>query len=253
MTLLTICQDAADELQLGTRPTSIIGNVGTDEQTLLRFARRVCRDLATRAPWQALRMRRSFVATATQEQANVIPSAFQRFIPETMWDLTNGNFIPGPVGPVEWQSMLNSIGTSDLGPPVQMFTQRGNAVLMFPVPAGGETFVFEYQSSNFCQSSGGTPQDNWLADTDTARFSEELITLGIIARFLEANGQPWQSARADYERRLTVEIRNDAPTERVMLTGDIFGGGRHFGGAPGDRTNIYAGVTWGIWSDTWGG
>jgi hypothetical protein len=253
MTLLTICQDAADELQLGARPVAVIGNTATDAQTLLRFARRVCRDLATRAPWQAMRMRRAFVATATQEQTGVLPASFQRFIPETMWDLTNGNFIPGPIGPVEWQSLTNSASTANLSPPVRVFTQRGNAVLMFPIPAGNENFAFEYQSGNFCQSAGGTPQNDWLADTDTARISEELITLGVVARFLEANGMPWQSAKADYERRLNVEIRNDAPTERVMSAGDIFGGSRHFQGAPGDRFDIYGDSNWGGWYDTWGG
>jgi hypothetical protein len=253
VTLLTICADAAAELQLGSVPTTIIGNSGTDEVTLLRFARRVCRDLATRAPWQAMRMRRTFVATATQEQTGILPASFQRFIPETMWDYTNGNFLPGPVSPVEWQSRTTSASTSGLGPPTQCFTRRGDAVLFFPTPAGGETLAFEYQSNNFCQSSGGTPQNDWLADTDTARISEELITLGVIARFLAANGQPLAGpAVADYERRLATEIRNDAPASRVLVAGDIFGGGRHFGGAPGDRVGAFDTATWGSWSDTWG-
>lgn len=253
MSLLSIAQDASDEMQLGARPVAVIGNSAVEVQTILRFARRVCRDLASRAPWQAMRMRRSFVAVAAQEQPGVIPTAFQRFIPETMWDLTNGNFIPGPVDPVRWQSTLNSFGTSTLSAPAQIFTRRGDAVLMFPAPAGGETFVFEYQSSNFCQSAGGTPQSDWLADTDTARISEELITLGVIAQFLKANGLPFQTAKADYERRLNTEIRNDLASERVMTAGDIFGGSRHFAGAPGDRSQTIAGVSWGVWSDVWGG
>jgi hypothetical protein len=252
VTLLSICQDAADELQLGNRPITVIGNPATEAQALLRYARRVCRDLASRAPWQSMRIQRQFVALNTPEQP-ALPDTFQRFIPETMWNLTNGALVVGPVGPVQWQTLIASqeFVISTDGP--RFFTRRGNALLMFPTPSGGETVQFEYQSGNFCQSSAGTPQADWLADTDTARISEELITIGIIARYLENTGQPWQSAKADYERRFNTEIRNDMASDGVAGAGDIFGGRRHFSGVPGDRPRYTDTVTWGTWFDTWGG
>ena len=251
MTLLSICQDAADELQLGYRPITVIGNQTTEAQSLLRYARRVCRDLAARAPWQNLRVQRQFVALNAPEQP-ALPDAFQRFIPETMWDLTHGALISGPVGPVQWQTLIASqeyLVSTD-GP--RFFTRRGNTLLMFPTPQGGETIQFEYQSGYFCQSAAGTPQGDWLADTDTARISEELITIGIIARYLENTGQPAQAARADFERRVNVEIRNDLAADRVLGAGDIFGGRRHFSGVPGDRARYTDSATWGTWADSWG-
>ena len=252
MTLLSICQDAAVELGL-PEPVAIFGNMSVNEARLLRFAQRVGADLATRAPWQALRMLRSFTPSATETQTGVIPTGFQRFLSETMWDATNGTYINGPVSATEYQSRSRDIYSVGRNAPSQCFTRRGDVLLFWPAPVGNETFVFEYQSSNFCQSASGTPQSAWMADTDTARISEELFTLGIIARFLSADGQPAQVAMADYERRLVTEIRNDAPAANVMQSADIFGGGRRFGGAPGDIVGSYVNRVWDGWSDTWSG
>lgn len=252
MSLLTICQDAAVEIGVGGSLTTIVGNPDVNAQRLLRFANRIGRDLATRAPWQNLRVQRQFIALNAPEQPG-LPEGFQRFIPETMWNLTMGSLIVGPVGPVQWQTLdvgRDYLVTSN-GP--GFFTRRGNSLVMFPTPIGGETIQFEYQSSYFCQSASGTPQAQWLADSDTARISEELITLGVIAHFLEADGQPAQMARASYERRLGQECRNDAPNARVLGAGDIFGGQRHFSGVPGDRVSFMDSATWGTWSEVWGG
>lgn len=239
MSLLTICQAAADDMGLDVRPASIIGNPDPDAQRLLRFAQRVGSDLAARVPWQALRDVRSFTATATEVQANAIPAAFLRFSPETVWDVTNGVSITGPVDPVEYQSRKTDITTAGFTGPMRWFTRRGNDFLVWPIPVGGETYRFEYQSGAFCQSAGGTPQNEWLADTDTGRISEELMTLGIIARFLSAEGQPSVDAERAYRSRMILEIENDAPSARVLPAGDIFGTGRRFTGEPGSSGTRY--------------
>ncbi len=251
MSLLTICQAAAAELKLGSIPTSVIGSNDVDAQTLLRFATRVGADLATRAPWQALRLQHSFVAVADEVQPLAVPTGFLRFSPETIWDVTNGISITGPIDPVEYQSRKNDYTASGYIGPMRWFTRRGNDFLVWPIPNGGETYVFEYQSGAYCQSAAGTPQASWQADTDTGRISEELMILGIIARYLESDGQPWQAARGDFERRLTIEIRNDAPSARVLAAGDIFGTGRRFTGEPGSGSGGTGGTgSGGGW--TWG-
>lgn len=244
MTLLAICQAAADELGLDARPVTVVGNPAPEVQRLLRFAQRVGSDLATRAPWQALRLAHSFTATATEVQANAIPPTFQRFYPETVWDVTNGYSITGPVDGTEYQSRKSAIDTAQYVGPMRWFTRRGNDFLVWPVPVGGETYRFEYQSGAFCQSATGTPQDKWLADTDTGRISEELITLGVIARYLAADGLPNAQAEMAYRERLNTEIRNDATGAGVLAAGDIFGTGRRFTGEPGSSGGRYGGWGW---------
>lgn len=254
MTLLSICRDAADEIGLDARPVTVVGNPLPEVQRLLRFAQRVGSDLATRAPWQALRLAHSFTATDTEVQSGAVPATFQRFSPETVWDVTNGLSLTGPVSPVEYQSRKTAYGTAGYSGDMRWFTRRGNDFLVWPLPAGGELYSYEYQSAAFCQSASGTPQGEWLADTDTGRISEELITLGVIARYLAADGQPSAPAEMAYRERLNIEIRNDAPAAGVLPAGDIFGPGRRFTGEPGSSGGLseFGGSGGGGGGWTWG-
>lgn len=252
MSLLTVCQDASGELGLDSRPIAVIGNMAVDVQRLLRFANRVGADIATRAPWQALRLKHEFAATADEVQVGAIPAAFQRFSPETVWDLSNNTVLTGPVSPVEYQARKVALALAEYTGGPRWFTRRGNDFLVTPTPEGGETYVYEYQSGAFCQSAAGVPQNQWLADTDTGRISEELITLGVIARFLSADGQPAQQAMMDYEKRLALEIKNDAPTGGILPAGDIFGTGRFSTGEPTGRTNTREDVWGGGGAGVWG-
>lgn len=252
MTLLTLAQDAATELGLDSQPVAIVGNPDVDVQRLLRFANRVGRELSTRAPWQAMRRRQSFIATATEVQANAIPADFSRFYPETFFDQTNFRVISGPMDPVEYESRKMSVQFGGGIGAHRWFTRRGNDFLVTPTPVGGEQYTFDYQSNAFCQSAAGVPQSQWLADTDTARLDEELITLGVIARYLEADGQPSQMATAAYERRFAQVFGNDAPNGRVMAAGDIFAGTRRGTGEPGANTPMNGGVGSGGGGWVWG-
>lgn len=261
MTLLQICQDAADEIGLETPPVSIIGNPDPDARRLLRFCTRVCRDLVTRAPWQVLRTLAQFNAAASEKQFNAIPADFGRFVPETFWERTKGQHIVGPVSPVEFQSRRSDSTTTlaydgaVYSGPLRWFTRRGNSLLIYPAPSLGEVLAFEYQSLAFCVNNAGTPQTAWLADTDEPRLSAELITLGVVAMFLQADGQPAQAAMAAYERRLRQEISNDAPAARVLVAADVFGQRRRFTGEPGrgGRSSVEStGEVWSTDSDLWG-
>jgi hypothetical protein len=233
MTLLTIAQDAADELGLDARPAAVFGNQAPEVQRLLRFAQRVGRELVTRAPWQALRRRQSFVAVGDEVQAGAIPADFGRFYPETFYDQTNYRLISGPLNATEYDSRKLGAEFAYNAGGQRWFTRRGNDLLVTPTPAGDETYTFEYQSVSFCQSAAGVPQSHWMADTDTGRLDEELMTLGVVARYLDADGQPSQMAMAAFERRLNQVFANDAPTGRVMVSGDIFAGARKTTGEPG--------------------
>jgi len=270
VSLLTIAQAVADDIGLDVRPVSVMGNPDADAQRLMRFAARVGSDLAARAPWQALRLVTKFGASGGEMQGGAIPAAFLRFSPETLWDESHGLTITGPVDATEYQARkynmadgsavdlststtliegeeiytsTTSIGFvtgSSYAGPMRWFTRRANALLIWPPPPVGTVISFAYQSGAYCESAAGDPQAAWLADTDTGRISEELITLGMIYRFLNADGQPYQQAQADYERRLSREIASDAPSARVLASADIFAvGSSRFTGEPTSPTGRY--------------
>lgn len=240
MTLLSICQEASDDIGLDLRPLVIVGSTDPDAQRLLRYANRVGRELAARAPWQALRAVQSFTATASEIQAGAIPAGFLRLSPETLWNQTQNLSITGPVDATEYEARKYSAASTSNAGPMRWFTRAGNALMVWPPLDAGDAMSFAYQSGNFCQSATGTPQAAWAADTDTARISEELITLGVIYRFLLADGQPYAEAKMDYERRLAQEIANDAPGARVLASGDVFASGSNrFTGEPTGAAGRY--------------
>jgi len=247
MSLLTIAQAASDQIGLDVRPLTIVGNPDKDAQRLLRFAKMVGSEIVGRAPWQALRIERKFTATATEFQANAIPASFIRFLPETLWDETNSLSITGPIGPAEYQARKN--GTPNAGP-MRWFERRGNALNIWPVPAAGAILSYVYQTGDYMRQViapagfpvGGVLQNRaaWLVDDDEAAISEELITLGVVYRFLLADGQPYGQAQADYERRLAQEIAHENTGARVLATADIFSrGSARFTGEPGGGGGRY--------------
>lgn len=228
MTLLSIIRDVADETGAVARPSTVITNTDTAVAKMLRMANRVGADLAARGTWSALRSERAFTALAADTQTGILPSDFDRFVPETFWDRSNLRLITGPVPPVEWQSLRATVPSAWK----RYFTLRGGAVLIYPQMTGGESLAFEYSSRSFCQSALGVAQTAWAADTDTGRISEELITLGTVAYYLRGEGQPWESQMGEYERLFARLLDNDWPDSGVLAVADIFGERRHFDGTP---------------------
>ena len=229
MSLLTICQSAADDTK-GERPISIVGNTEPDAQMLLRLVYKVGLDLRRAIPWQVLRKEKTFTAIAGDEQTSILPSDFDRFMPETFWNRTDIFLVSGPVSPTEWAGMK----ANNYNDEARKFIHRGNSVFVVPDFDGGESLAFEYISKNWIDTDADGLGDAtvWAADTDTSAIDEELLTLGVTYEYRKAQGAPSDRARADYIAARKALIRNDQPAAGILTAGDIWGGGRHFTGAP---------------------
>lgn len=235
MTLLSICQDAADEIGI-QQPSSIISNADPDAQKLLRLANKVGKRLMKGYAWQVLRKEQTFTSVATETQTSILPSDFDRFVSETFWNRTDKVLLSGPIHATEWQS-LKALNYSDETRP--KFVHRGSSVLVIPTMSAGKTLAFEYVSQNWCQSSGGTGQTAWAADTDTGVLDEELLTLALIVAHLATEGLPLDQPLNDFNKYCDRMIKNDQPDGNILVAGDLFGlGSRHFAGAPLYDTTI---------------
>lgn len=235
MTLLTICRNAADEIGID-RPSSVVGNSQPDAQKLLRYANKTGTQLMKRVAWQVLRKERTFTSIAGETQTAILPSDFDRFVPETFWNRTDYYLISGPVGAVEWQGLKAFSYQGQV-----KFAYRGGDVLLIPAPGAGKSLAFEYVSNQWCASSGGTGQTAFAADTDVGTIDEELVTRGLKFTYLTDEGLPNAIAAQEFNDYLDLLIGNDQPSAGVMVAADIFGGGRHFDGQPvSGATNINA-------------
>jgi len=229
MTLLSVVQAVADEVK-DTRPTGVVSSSDPTVQLFYRLANRVGKALMKKVAWQALRTEKTFTALSTETQTGILPSDFDRFVPETFWDRTNKFLVTGPISAVQWQSLkaLSYSGSE------RKFILRGGSILTIPAFTGGEALAFEYVSNLWAESSGGTGQTAFSADTDVSRIDEELIVRGMKYCYLTDEGLPNGAAAQDFNDYFDDVLSNDQPTSNVMVAADIFSGTstRHFGGAP---------------------
>ena len=231
MSLLTIMQDAADEIGI-SQPTVGISSTDSNNLKMVRYANKVGKNLMRNYAWQALTNEKTFTAVGTETQTGILPANFDRFIAESFWNRTGVSLITGPISVSEWQGLKASLYSNTAN---QKFRHRGDAILVIPTLTAGDSLAFEYVSSYWVDiAATGTPKATFTIDTDISLIDEELITRGVIYEFLEGEGLPSMSAAKAYLDYFKLIAKNDNPTSGVASHGDIFGGSqsRHYDGTP---------------------
>lgn len=223
MSLLTIVQDACKELNISV-PSAVVSATDGQTKQLLSLAKKEGMDLLRRYNWQVLTKETSFTTSATEQQTTLSAlgaSDFYRIVDGTMYNRTRAWPVRGPVSPQEWQRRKASY--AQVGPQ-EYFRIRGDAILFNPLPASGQTVYFEYISENWCQSSSGTAQSTWTADTDTALIDEEVIRLGVVWRWRKAKGLDYGEDFRSYEAALIDIFGPDGARASIDMGGEIIDG-----------------------------
>lgn len=217
MTLLTQVQSAMDRLSL---PRTTVAFTATDltVRNILALAQQEGRELARFGPWQQLRKEHTFSTVATEAQSSSIPTDFGMYCNDTAWNRTRKQQLIGPLDPMSWQRIV-AMTTS---PAVDTFTIRANGIRILPVPPASQTIAYEYISNNWCESSGGTDQNAWAADTDVGLLSEELMSLGIIWRYKKGRGMAWDVEYAEYQDQRAEFLGNSTMRQIVNMAGGVW-------------------------------
>lgn len=219
MTLLTIVQDVTDVLGI-PKPTSVVGNNDAQIRQILALANLEGQSQARDYPWQSLIKITTFTTTATQEQTDsslTDVTDINWHITRTWWDTDQTVRVFGPLKPRTW-AFKDAVATAG---PYAEFRIRNNKVFLLPAPAAGNTISFEYVSKNWCESSGGTGQDKWAADTDVGILDEYLMTLGLIYRWLRAKRLSYGEEFRDYmDQVVLAQARDGGGNEVISITED---------------------------------
>jgi hypothetical protein len=221
MSLLTLIQDAADRLGI-PRPSAVVGTSDTQVRQLLGLAQQEGKELSKMGNWQALVTEKTFTATATETQSSVIPTDFGWIIEGSFWNRTQDRRVMGPLDPQKWQALQTGLYTSIW----DAFRIRGDSMIMNPVPTAGNSMAYEYVSKYWCQNAAGSTQRAaWLADDDTGRLDEELMTLGVMWRFLKAKGLDYSEPFRTYQMQVDQAFGRDGGTRILDLGADSGGSG----------------------------
>jgi len=186
MSLLTICQNAADNIGIG-KPATIIGNTDPAAQRLLQMARREGNNLSTRTNWVSMVVENVFISNGTSDY--LLPADFRSMINNTLWDRSRHWRMRGAMSPQQWQFYKSSIfgratierrwrlrlsSGDSVGAPVQfemdppigdeiltpLLAEDGTPILnedgspiLVSTGVGSGIFVYEYVSENWCRST----------------------------------------------------------------------------------------------------
>lgn len=223
-TLLQIVQAACDELGV-QRPSSVVGSSDEQVQQLLALANREGKELSAReginGGWPQLRKLHTITTVADQESYD-FPSDLQYFVNTTAWDRTNKFPMLGPVSPQEWQ-ILKSGTIGSVGPRTRFRIMAGQLYFNPAPDSAGDTFVLEYYSDTWCQSSEESAQRLWASDTDTPLLPDDCFILGLMWRFRRAKGLDYAEEFNAYEDLVTREIGRSGMAPIVDLTGSRAG------------------------------
>jgi hypothetical protein len=218
-TLLTLVQNAVDELGSMQTPSFIIGNTDQNVKQFLALANREGKDFVDMSGaangWSELRKTYTFNTVAGQE-TYALPSDFQYFLVNTIWDRAYRWQLLGGLDEQEWNVL--KFGIQPTGPRSR-FKIANNLIYINPIPATSVTdaISYSYVSNGWCNSASGAPQTQWTADTDTYALSEECFILGLKWRFLRAKGLDYSQEKETYDRMTERAISRSGSTRAIPL------------------------------------
>jgi len=197
MSLLTIATNALNEIGGFDVPGSFYGSTNATASQIVALCNREGKTLEKEIRWAELVTEHTFVTVASTA-TYAMPSDFRAFGPMSQWDRTNTWRMTGPVPSLVWQWLKS--GSNVASGVNKWFMVRGAYLTIYPTPTvSDETIAFDYYSSSWVTKQVDSSNvAAWTADNDTARINEDLITMGVKWRFLQAKGMPYEPEYKEY-------------------------------------------------------
>lgn len=143
-----------------------------------------------------------------------LPAGFDRITDRTQYDKSKRWEMLGPETPQQWQWLKSSYIST--GPRIR-WRIMGQLFQIWPLTSTNEYLSFEYISGNWAQSSTGTGQTQFLADTDTCIFPNRLMVLALKKKYFEIKGFDSSAFQRDYDMQLNIAKANDAGSPTLSL------------------------------------
>lgn len=215
LTLLQVCHNVCDATGF-RRPANIAGSADQTARQLLVLMNEAGEQLSKERNWSELVTEYTF-SLLTGVQDYTLPADFRWIVPMTTWDRSSDRLVINPVSGEEWQFMKAWTTISGLHRKARI---RGG-VLEFEANMtsadNAVTIAFEYLSSYWCSTSGGTAKSRMTIDTDIGRLDSHLLELGLMWRFRRAKGLSWETEQAEYQRQVMLSKAGDGGARRLNM------------------------------------
>ncbi|RVL48483.1 hypothetical protein CN138_09135 [Sinorhizobium meliloti] len=234
MTIATIVSNATDRIAVSLGSAAVFSNPGETARQMRALANQEGKELMRRGTWEVLTKETTFTAIAQETQTDVIPDDFDHMLNETFYNRTRKRQVVGPLTPKEWQEQKSIVATVLY----DSYRIRGGSILMIPVPSAGDEYAFEYVSNQWVLSTDEEAKTAFTTDSDTPVLDEELITLGVIWRFLKAKGFDYAEAFRTYELQVSQALGRDGSKRTVNFAQRIDYGRPRYPGIQDGNWNL---------------
>lgn len=216
MSLLDICTNALNETGGLEVPASFFGNGNLTARQCLALVQRGGNDLERVNRFTALIATYTFstvAGTATYD----MPADFRAYANMSQWDRTNNRPLMGPTPGFIWQFLKSGIAqgaTID-----RWFRMQAGSIVIHPTPVvSGDIIAFDYYSKNWItKQSDKSNIRTFSSDNDTARIDEDLLTLDLKWRLLQAKGFPFEAEYQNWSSVLEEVRADDGGKGRINL------------------------------------
>ena len=143
-----------------------------------------------------------------------LPTGFDRITDRTQYDKSKRWEMLGPETPQQWQWLKSSYIST--GPRIR-WRIMGQEFQIWPLTSTNEYLSFEYISSYWAASATGTPQAQFVQDSDICIYPDRLIVLGLKKKYFEVKGFDTTAFQRDYDMQLNIAKANDAGSPTLSM------------------------------------
>jgi len=218
MTLLSIATSALNEIGGFDVPTTFFGSNNLTAKQVVALCNRAGKTLEQDVRWSEL-VTEGTITTVSGTATYAKPADFRAFAEMSQWDRTNQWRLSGPTPSIVWQWLKSGISVASTAN--RWFMVRGAYITIYPTPTtDGDTIAYDYFSKNWVlkQVDGTTTTNEWSSDLDTALLDEDLLTLSLKWRFLQAKGMPYEPEYREYESIVTSLQDSNGGRSTISLT-----------------------------------
>jgi hypothetical protein len=142
------------------------------------------------------------------------PADYDRSINNTDWDKSMHWQMIGPMTAQQWQWIKS--GWIATGPRV-CYRKLGGYFQIWPPLSAADLLGFEYVSTYWALTTGGTPKAAFTIDTDTCIFPDRLMVLGLKKKYFEIKGFDTTAFYRDYMAQLDIAKAGDAGNDTLSF------------------------------------
>lgn len=193
-------------------PTTAFTSTDREYVELCYLANEMASRIGQAHEWTLLRTLKTMTGDGTTT-AFALPTDYYRMLGDgNLWSSAYETPLTHIVSTDTWLEL----DVRDVDYVIGSWTVLGGNIEIKPAMASGVTAKYYYLSKNYVLS-GSTPQAAFTADSETFRFDETLLKLGMIWQWRANKGQPYAEDMTNYENLLEREIARDKGSRKIHV------------------------------------